>query len=84
MPANLDVELPQLLFQHHVCLYAAMIPALIIMDYTSEPVSQPQLVSFIRIVMVMIYIHSNKILTKTEVATSDRGIAVIGMTMLVS
>lgn len=61
-----------------------MIPALIIMDYTSEPVSQPQLVSFIRIVMVMIYVHSNKILTKTEVATSDWGIAVIGMTMLVS
>jgi len=40
LPAGQDVELlaPS---QHHVCLDAAMLPATVIMDWTSETVSQP-------------------------------------------
>ena len=35
--------------QHHVCLRAAMLPALMIMDKTSETVSQPsEMLSFIK------------------------------------
>jgi hypothetical protein len=39
-----------------------------IWDCTSEPVSQPQLnvVFFIRIVLVMVSVHSSKTLTKTR------------------
>jgi hypothetical protein len=33
--------------QHHLCLQAAMLPALRIMDWTSETVSQPQLNVFL-------------------------------------
>jgi hypothetical protein len=37
-----------------------------IMDLTSEPVSQPQLnVVFIRLALVMVSVHSSKTLTKT-------------------
>jgi hypothetical protein len=39
-----------------------------IMDLTSEPVSQPQLnVVFIRLALVMVSVHSSKTLTKTPV-----------------
>ena len=31
------------LLQHQVCLHTAMLPAMTIMDWTSEPVNQPQL-----------------------------------------
>jgi hypothetical protein len=41
--------------------------ALIIMDRTSEPVSQPQLnVVLIRVVWVMVSVHCSKTLTKTK------------------
>jgi hypothetical protein len=40
---------------------------LMIMDWTSEPVSQPQLnIVFIRLALVMVSVHSNKTLTKTN------------------
>jgi hypothetical protein len=38
-----------------------------IMDWTSEPVSQPQLnVILIRVALVMVSVHSSKTLTKTN------------------
>ena len=41
-------------------------PALMIMDLTSEPVSQPELnVVLIRVALVMVSVHSSKTLTKT-------------------
>jgi hypothetical protein len=40
------VESSQLLLQHHVCLHAAMLPAMMIVDWTSETVSQIQLSVF--------------------------------------
>jgi hypothetical protein len=52
-------------------------PTLMIMDRTSEPVSQPQLnVVFMRFALVMVSVHSSKTLTKTRIHTypkSDRG-----------
>ena len=42
MPLDQDLEIltpPRL--QHHVCLGTAMLPAMMIMDWTSETVSQP-------------------------------------------
>ena len=45
------------------CCYA---PTLMIMDRTSDPISQPQLnVVLIRVAMVMVSVHNNKTLTKT-------------------
>jgi hypothetical protein len=43
-------------------------PSLMIMDGTSEPVSQPHLnvVFFIRLALLMVSVHSSKTLTKTE------------------
>jgi hypothetical protein len=38
--------------------------------------------AFIRVALVMVSLHSNKTLTKTEVGTRAWGIAVIGLTML--
>ena len=53
----------QLLLQSHLCLDAAMLPALMIMDRTSEPVSQTQLnVVLIRVALVMVSVHSFKTL----------------------
>jgi hypothetical protein len=47
-------------------------PTLMIMDLTSEPVSQPQLnVVFIRLALVMVSVHSNKTLTKTVLKESE-------------
>jgi hypothetical protein len=40
------------------------------------------MLSFIRLDLVMVSVHSSKTLTKTEVGTGDWGIAVIGLTML--
>jgi hypothetical protein len=37
------IQNSQLLLQHHVSLDTAMLPAMMIMDWTSEPVSQPPL-----------------------------------------
>jgi hypothetical protein len=43
------------------------VPALMIMDWTSEPVSQPQLnVILIRLALVMVSVHRSKTLTKTR------------------
>ena len=48
---------------HHVCLDTAMPPYMVVMDSTSEPVSQPQLnVVLIRVALVMVSLHSNKTL----------------------
>ena len=53
-----------------------------IMDSTSEPVSQPQLnVVLIRIALFMVSLHSNAN-PKIEVGTRNWGIAVIDLTML--
>ena len=41
------------------------------------------MLSFIRVALVMVSVHSSKTLTKTEVGTRDWGIAVIGLTMFV-
>lgn len=38
--------------------------------------------SFIRVVLVMISLHSNRRVTKIEVGTREQGITVIGLTML--
>ena len=35
------------LFQHCVYLHAAMLPTMVILEYTSEPVSQPYLNAFL-------------------------------------
>lgn len=52
---QIKMQKSQLLLQHHVCLDAAMLPTMIIMDKTSETVSQSQLnVSLIRVVLVWI------------------------------
>jgi hypothetical protein len=52
----------QLLLYH-----ACHAPALMIMDGTSKPVSQPQLnIVLIRVAFVMVSVHSSKTLTKTK------------------
>jgi hypothetical protein len=46
LPSNQDRSLKMKnsqLLQHHACLDTAMLPTLMIIDCTSEPVSQPQL-----------------------------------------
>jgi hypothetical protein len=40
---SIKIQNSQLLLQHHACLDAAMLPALVIMDRTALPVSQIQL-----------------------------------------
>ena len=40
------------------------------------------MLSFIRLALVMVSVHSSKTPTKTEVGTRDWGIAVISLTML--
>ena len=37
---------------------------------------------FIRVALAMVFVHSSKTLTKTQVGARDWGIAVIGLTML--
>jgi hypothetical protein len=49
------------------------VPAMMIMDQTSEPVSQPQLdVVLIRVALVMVSAHSSKTLTKTSPKFSSK------------
>ena len=46
-----------------------MRPALMIMDWTTEPVSQPQLnVVFIRVALVVVSLHSNGIFKTSRVS----------------
>jgi hypothetical protein len=53
-------------FQHQVRLHDATLPVMVIMDWTSKTVNQPQLnVFFIRVALVMVSLHSNKTQTKT-------------------
>jgi hypothetical protein len=40
------------------------------------------MLSFIRLALVMVSVHSSKTLTNREIGTSDWGIDVIGLTML--
>jgi len=57
-------------------------PALIIMDCTFEPVSQPQLgVILVRVVLVMVSVHSNETLSKTHVHLENK--AAVTHTILV-
>jgi hypothetical protein len=59
-------------FLYHAFLDAAMLPILMIMDRTSEPVSQPQLnVVLIRVALVMVSVHSSTTLTKTSCKQED-------------
>jgi hypothetical protein len=45
---------------HHDWLDASMLSTLMIMDWTSEPISQPQLhIVFIRVALVMVSFHSS-------------------------
>ena len=56
------------------CLDTTMLPTLMIMDRTSESVSQPQLnVILIRVALVMVSVHSIKTLTKTEAYCNYKG-----------
>jgi hypothetical protein len=58
-----------------------MLSIMMIMDETSETISQPQLnVLCIRVVLVMASLHNDKTLTKREVGTRD--IAVTDLAML--
>lgn len=71
LPVDLDIEL--LATSPAPCLTAcchtshhAMLPMMMIMDYTSETVSQSQLkLSFIRVAVFMLSFHSNRTLTRT-------------------
>lgn len=54
------------LLQHHACLHADILPAMLIADQTSVIVSQSQLKAFLRRVsVVMVSGHNNRALTKT-------------------
>ena len=66
LPADQDVEFSGP--PAHACLYGAMLPAMMIMDKTSEILNQSQLkmLSFVRIDMVILSLHSNKTLMKTR------------------
>ena len=44
------------------------VPTLMIMDWTSEPISRPQLnVVLLRVALVMVSVHSSKTLTETHI-----------------
>ena len=62
LPEDQDID-SQLLLQHHACLHAFMLLAMIVMDWTSETVSQPQWNVFL---YKSYLIHSIKVLTKTD------------------
>ena len=63
--AACKTEASQLPLQHRVCLHAAMSYQLT--DWTSElPVSRHnEMPSFVRVIVVMVSLHSNGTLTKT-------------------
>ena len=62
-----DVRL-SLLLQHHVCLHSAMLSIMMIMDGTSETVSEPSQLNIflIRVVVVMVIKTLTKTVTKSE------------------
>lgn len=61
----LPMQISQLLLQHHVCLHATMLPALMIMDSTSETLTMHQLnVFFIKVALIMVSLHRNRMVTK--------------------
>ena len=49
-----DVGLPQLLLQHHICLHAVMVPAMMRTDLTSEIVSEPPKLNLFLIKVVLV------------------------------
>lgn len=54
-------------FSSQVCLHAAMLLTMMIVDYISENVNKPQLVLFlISVAMVMVSLHSDRTVTKME------------------
>jgi hypothetical protein len=60
LPANLDGDLSATL-QRHICLNAALLPAMGVMDYTSELQGNPNsMFSFIRVAMVIVSHYSSR------------------------
>lgn len=58
----------QLLLQHHACLLPAnMLPAMVIMDQSSETVTNLQFISCLH----REFIHRNKMVTKTDTVYKD-------------
>jgi len=65
LPLEQDIKLPALPV---LCLPGCChVPTMMIMDSTSELISQPQLnVVLLRVALVMMSVHSNETLTKTR------------------
>jgi hypothetical protein len=60
-----------------------MFPAMVIKNKASETVNKSSIKCFFVIVdLVMMSLHSNRTVTKTEVCTNDQGITVTSLTML--
>jgi hypothetical protein len=58
---QIKIQNSLILLQHHVCLHAAMLPTMMIMDETSETVSQPHLnVALLKVVVVMVSLYSDR------------------------
>lgn len=59
---QIKMQNSQLLLQYHICLHATTLPTMMILDWTSETVSQPQL----NVTLIMVSLHrSNKSQTHT-------------------
>jgi hypothetical protein len=69
LPSEQDIEISA---PSEPCLHGHYhAPALMIMDWTSEPVSQVQLNAILlRVALVIVFVHSSKTLTKTILMTA--------------